>query len=135
MYVHVHVCTYYVRVVHAHACTYIRTYTCWCGVWAEGDLGFGIDVLAMYVECGVRVWVLCVLVVLVFYFLCLHRVPLSPVLLQIVMYSKPFFKTPACQGLTIYCLEEFQDSNTYCTEGAFVTCDCPLSTVHCDLCH
>ena len=64
MYVHVHVCTYYVRVVHA------RTYehTCWCGVWAEGDLGFGIDVLAMYVECGVRVWVLCVLVVLVFIF-------------------------------------------------------------------
>ena len=59
----------YVRVVHAHACTYIRTYVLvWvCGRWTEGDLGFGIDVLTMYVECGVRVWVLCVLVVLVFF--------------------------------------------------------------------
>ena len=109
MYVHilctcaVCICTY-VRVVHAHAhaCTYCTyEHTCWCGVWTEGDLGFGIDVLTMYVECGVRVWVLCVSVVLVLLFLCLHRVPLSPVLLQIVMYCKPFFKTPACQGLTI----------------------------------
>ena len=124
-------CTYmYVRVVHAHACTYIRTYehTCWCGVWAEGDLGFGIDVLAMYVECGVRVWVLCVLVVLVFYFLCLHRVPLSPVLLQIVMYSKPFFKTPACQGLTIV-LKIFKIPTFIVARGLCLFVTCPLSSV------
>ncbi len=91
----------YVLYMHMHVLTYEHTCTCWCGVWAEGDLDFGIDVLTMYVECGVRVWVLCVLVILVYFFLCLHRVPLSPVLLQIVMYSNPFFKTPACQGLTI----------------------------------
>ena len=63
----------YVLYMHMYVRTYmhVRTYehTCWCGVWAEGDMGFGIDVLTMYVECGVRVWVLCVLVVSVFFFM------------------------------------------------------------------
>ena len=61
MYMYIQPCT---------VCTYIWTYVLvWvCGRWTEGDLGFGIDVLTMYVECGVRVWVLCVLVVLVLFF-------------------------------------------------------------------